>query len=200
MNNKLKTVAIFITTCQAFLLLSSVVFSDPLSNNVGCTNSKDGKPRVIDNVLECDLRTSFEDKNIAQQTLGIVRRIDLSSDIRLEVNLQTVMTILGEKTITFPSQPLLVDIVMGTISGKEQVLPISMKVNPVLTKTGGLCDLTFVDFKPNVNDVSCPNLPTWVSQGIEKILNNDPQIREQMLKLANDAALQVRTNFIICEQ
>jgi len=63
-----------------------------------------------------------------------------------------------------------------------------------------LCDLTFVDFKPNVNDVSSPNLPTWVSQGIEKILNNNPQIREQMLKLANDAALKVRTNFIICGQ
>ncbi|RKZ83696.1 MAG: hypothetical protein DRR19_18745 [Candidatus Parabeggiatoa sp. nov. 1] len=123
MNNKLKTVAIFFTTGPAFLLLSLVVFSDPLSDDVGCTNSKDGKPQIINNVLKCHLRTSFEDKSIKQQTLGIVRRIDLSSDIRLDVNLQTVMTILGEKTITFPSQLLLVDIVMGTKSGKEQVLP-----------------------------------------------------------------------------
>ena len=200
MNHKLKTVAIFITTCHVFGLLSSVVFSNPISNPVGCTNSKDGKPRVIDNVLECDLRTSFEDESIKQQTLGIVQRIDLSSDIRLDVNLQTVMTILGEKTITFPTQLLLIDIVMGDLDGKEQVLPISMKVNPVFTKTGGLCDLTFVDFKPNVHEVSSPNLPTWVSQGIEKILNNNPQIRELMLALANDSALKVRTNFIICEQ
>jgi len=154
---------------------------------------------VINNVLKCDLQTSFDDEGkLAKRTFGIVRRIDFSSDIRLDVNPQTVMTILGADTITFPIQPLSAAIVMGTSKGKERVLPISMNINPVFTKTGDICDLKFVEFEPNISDLSSPNLPKWISKGAEKFLNNNRRLKNKMLKLANDAAIKIRAK--ICGQ
>jgi hypothetical protein len=196
MNNKLKMAVIFIIICMSF---SKMAFSKTVPNEFKCINSPDNKPQVLDNVLQCDLRTAFDNNgSIAKQTFGIVQRIDFASDIRIKLNPQTIMTILGEDTITFPTQPLTANIVMGKSEGKEQVLPISMKLNPVFTKTGEVCDLKFVDLKPNISEFSSPKLPNWISKGIENILNNSGLLRKKMLILANQAAVKLRTQFFFC--
>jgi hypothetical protein len=194
--NKLKMAVIFIIIGLSF---SNTVFSKTVPNEFKCINSPDNKPQMVDNVLQCDLRSAFDNNGaIAKQTFGIVQRIDIASDIRLELNPQTIMTILGEDTITLPTQPLTANIVMGKIDGKEQILPISMKLNPVFTKTGEVCELKFVDLKPNISEFHSPQLPNWVSKGIEKILNNSGLLRKKMLILANQAAVKLRTQFFFC--
>jgi hypothetical protein len=192
--NKLKMAVIIIG-----LSFFNTAFSKTVPNEFKCINSPDNKPQMVDNVLQCDLRSAFDNNGtIAKQTFGIVQRIDIASDIRLELNPQTIMTILGEDTITLPTQPLTANIVMGKIDGKEQILPISMKLNPVFTKTGEVCELKFVDLKPNISEFHSPQLPNWVSKGIEKILNNSGLLRKKMLILANQAAVKLRTQFFFC--
>ena len=194
MNNKL-TMAIIIIG----LSVAETASSKTVPNEFKCINSPDNKPQVVDNVLQCDLRSAFDNHgSIAKQTFGIVQRIDFASDIRLELNPQTIMTILGEDTITFPTQPLTANIVIGKSEGKEQILPISMKLNPVFTKTGEICDLKFVDLKPNISEFRSPKLPNWISKGIEKILNNSGLLRQKMLVLANQAAVKLRTQVFFC--
>ena len=73
-----------------------------------------------------------------------------------------------------------------------------MNINPVFTKTGDICDLKFVEFEPNISDLSSPNLPKWISKGAEKFINNNRRLKNKMLKLANDAAIKIRAK--ICGQ
>ncbi len=169
------------------LFVSPFVSANSLLDKIKCVNSEDEKPKIVDNVLECDLRTSY-DENLSKKTFGFVKRIDFASDIQITVNPQTLIKILGENTITLPTQPVSVDIVVGN----EQILPTTMEVNPVFTKTGDICSLKFTGVKPNISKLKNAFLPNWVTTSIEKLLNNSKKVKVKMLKFANDAALKVR--------
>ncbi|MDM8567010.1 hypothetical protein QUF74_15335, partial [Candidatus Halobeggiatoa sp. HSG11] len=165
------------------------VLAYSLLDTIKCINSEDEKPKIVDNVLECDLRTSY-DENLSKKTFGFVKRIDFASDIELKVAPQTLIKILGEQTITLPTQPVLVDIVMGN----DHVLPTTMKVSPVLTKTGDICSLKFTDVEPNISNLNSSFLPSWVTNNVEKLLNNSERVKDRILKFTNDAALKIRNN------
>ncbi len=171
----------------AILFTSPILLADSLLDKIKCVNSEDEKPKIINNVLECDLRTSY-DEVLAKKTFGFVKRIDFVSDIKLTVTPQTLIKILGENTITLPTQPVSVNIVVGN----EQVLPTTMKVNPIFTKTGEICSLKFTDVEPNISELNSFFLPNWVTKSIEKLLNNSKKVKSNILKFANDAALKVQ--------
>lgn len=183
------------------VLLPSAVFGSPIFNEIKCTNSPDGKAQVINNVLECDLQASFYDQHfLMKQSFGIVKAIILSSNIRLDVSPLKLMKILGENTIRLPSHLGSLKIMIEDGTDKEQILVISMTLKIILRKTGGLCDINFVDFKPNISNLNSPNLPDWLSKGIEKIINNNQRLRQEILKLANTSAVQARRELGLCRK
>jgi len=193
MNNQ---VAILLT-----LLLPSTVFGIPIFNEIKCTNSLDGKAQVINNVLECDLHASFYNQPVLmKQSFGIVKAIILSSNIRLDIGPLMLMKILGENTIRLPSHLGSLKIFIENSNETEQILEISMTLNLILRKTGGLCDFNFVDFKPNISEFKSPHLPNWLATGIEKIINNNQGFRREILKLANTSAIQARGELGLCRK
>ena len=169
------------------LFISPLISADSLLDKIKCINSEDEKPTIVDNILKCDLRTSYDEK-LAKKTFGFVKRIDFASDIQLTVNPQTLMKILGENTITLPTQPVSVNIIVGN----EQVLPTTMKVNPVFTKIGDICSLKFTDVEPNITELNSSFLPNWITTNIEKLLNNSKQLKTKILKFTNDAVLKLQ--------
>ncbi|MBE9562082.1 MAG: hypothetical protein IMF12_04380 [Proteobacteria bacterium] len=176
-----------ITVLFIILFASPIILADSLLDKIKCINTTDEKPEIIDDILKCDLRTSYDEK-LAKKTFGFVKRIDFASDIELKVTLETLNKILKEHTITLPTQPVSVNIIVGN----EQVFPTTMQVNSVLTKTGDVCSLKFTDVKPNISDLDSSFLPDWVTKNVEKLLNNSKKVKEKILKFANDAALKIR--------
>jgi hypothetical protein len=183
------------------LLLSSAVFGSPIFNKIKCTNSSDGKAQVINNVLECDLQASFYDQNfLLKQSFGITKAIILYSNIRLNISPLMLMRILGENTIRLPSHLAYLKIILKDGADNEQILVISMVIKIILKKTGSLCDFRFIDFKPNISDFKSPHLPDWLSKGIEKIINNNQKLRQEILKLANTSVIQARRELELCKK
>lgn len=180
----------------SILLISSSAFS----KDIICANSPDGKPVIKNQLLICDLRTSSNDKSLLRRSFGLVQAVEISSDIRLEVNPQELHTILGEDKISLPKHPVSANLIMRNINGKGQVLHTSMMVNPVLTKTGEeICDLKFIDFQPNISNFQSPDLPRWILKGIEKTLNNNQSLHNKVLKIANQAAAKLRVKSGACK-
>ena len=195
MNNRKFIAILFI------LLLPSAVFGAPIFNQIKCTNSKSGKAQVINNVLKCDLQALFYDQHfMRKQSFGIVKAIIFYANIRLDVSPLMLMKILGENTIRLPRHLAYLEIIIEDGTDKEQSLVVSMTLNLILRKTGGICDFKFVDFKPNVSEFNSPHLPEWLSKGFEKIINNSQILRREILKLVNSSAVQARRELGLCKK
>ena len=200
MNNRKMLVILFI-----FLLptLPTVVFGSPIFNQITCANSPNGKAQVINNVLKCDLQAVFYDTNfLKKQSFGIVKSIIFYANIRLDISPLMLMKLLSENTIKLPRHLAYLQIIIENEDGtdKEQSLVISMTLNLILRKKGGMCDFKFVDFKPNVSEFKSPLLPEWLSKGFEKIINNSQMLRREILKLVNSSAVQARRELGLCRK
>ena len=158
--------------------------------DIKCTNSQDGKPVLNGSIIECTLRASFNDNGrLNTQTFNLVQRIEVSLNISLDSSPPALLTILKEESIKFPPQQISVAIVMGN----NQTLPASMTTSPEFKKTGStFCDLNFTEVSLNVTNFKSPNLPQWVSRGIEQIINSNQQIRGNILELGRNAVSKLR--------
>jgi len=198
MNNRKMLVILFL-----FLLpsLPTAVFGSQIFNQIKCANSPTGKAQVINNVLKCDLQAVFYDtKFMKKQSFGIVKAIIFYANIRLDISPLMLMKILSENTIKLPRHLAYLQIIIEDGTDKEQSLVISMTLNLILRKKGGMCDFKFVDFQPNVSEFKSPLLPQWLSKGFEKLINNSQQLRREILKLVNTSAIQARRELGLCRK
>ncbi len=196
MNNR-KLIAILL-----ILLLPSAVFGTPIFNQIKCANSPDGKAQVINNEFQCDLEASFYNQDfLMKQSFGIVKAIVFYSNIRLDISPLRLMKLLSDNTIILPSNLAYLKIIINDAdTNKEQILVISMTIQVIIKKTGGLCNFKLIDFNPTISDFKSPLLPMWLSKGIEKIINNNQTLGREILKLANTSLVQARQELGLCQK
>jgi|688.fasta_scaffold494966_2 hypothetical protein len=185
--------------CFSLVLISAIICPLKSVASPACENF-DGQPTVAKNSVQCRFKTVINEQNgqpLLQVTKGIVKEVQISSDLQIPISLSGLLKIFTETTLSIPEQAIDVSVAMGPISNVP-VLRASLLIRPTISLTGDtVCNVQAVSASINSSQFNS-DLPDSIDRLLLERINQSNELVSGLVGGANELISKSRPSF--CQQ